>query len=90
MILRWDPTKAKANLDKHGLSFAEAVTAFDDPLSSTFPDAEHSRGEHRYLTIGMSITGRLVVVAHTDDGSEVRIISARYCTRKERQFYEEG
>jgi uncharacterized DUF497 family protein len=90
VIFRWDPAKAIINLEKHGVSFAEAATAFDDPLSATFPDAEHSRGEHRYLTIGMSIAFRVLVVAHTDDGREVRIISARPATRKEREYHEEG
>lgn len=89
MILRWDPAKEIANQQKHGVSFSEAATVLNDPLSTTFPDPEHSRGEQRYVTIGMSIALRVLVVAHTDDGRAVRIISARRATRKERGFYEE-
>ena len=68
----------------------EATTVFNDPLSATFPDPDHSIGESRYITIGMSGFGKLLVVAHTDRGEKVRIISARQATRQERRFYEEG
>lgn len=62
---------------------------FDDPLSTTFPDVDHSVGERRFLIIGMSALSRIVVVAHTEDGDTIRIISARTATRPERRFYEE-
>jgi uncharacterized protein len=89
VIFTWDPDKAAANLTKHGVDFREAATVFDDPLSTTFPDEGHSSGEHRFLTIGMSARGHLLVVAHTEEGETVRIISARPVTRRERKFYEE-
>ena len=91
MQFRWDPAKAVANEQKHGVSFREAATVLRDPLSTTFPDPEHSHGEQRYLTIGMSAEGRLLVVSNTEPGyEELRIISARPATRAERRFYEDG
>ena len=89
MVFTWDPAKAAANLKKHGVDFREAATVFDDPLSTTFPDDDHSISEHRFLTIGMSAPRRLLVVAHTEEGQTIRIISARPVTRREREFYEE-
>ena len=91
MALRftWDARKAAANLRKHGVEFSEATTAFDDPLSITIPDPSHSLGEQRFLLIGLTQRGRLVVVAHAERGSDIRIISARAATRSERQAYEE-
>jgi uncharacterized DUF497 family protein len=83
-----DPQKAAANLSKHGVDFREAATVFDDPLSATFPDSDHSTLEQRFLTAGMSASLRVLVVAHTEQGDTVRIISARLVTRRERQFYE--
>lgn len=90
MEFEWNPDKAALNLEKHGVSFQEAATVFDDPLSVTFPDPDHSTGESRYVIIGISRFGQLLVVAHTDRGEKVRIISARKATRQERRFYEEG
>ncbi len=84
----WDPAKAAINLKKHGVSFHEAASVLKDPLSTTFPDEEHSKGDRRDLTIGMSQNGRLVVVAHSERGETIRIISARPTTRHERGFYE--
>lgn len=89
MIFTWDPEKAAANLRKHGVDFREAATVIDDPLSTTFPDSDHSTSEQRFLTIGMSAPGRMLVVAHTEQGQTIRIISARPVTRRERKFYEE-
>jgi len=60
----WDPAKAAENLRKHGVDFREAATVFDDPLSTTFPDADHSTGEQRFLIIGMSALDRILVVSH--------------------------
>jgi len=85
----WDPAKAAENLRKHGVDFREAATVFDDPLSTTFPDADHSTDEQRFLIIGMSALGQILVVSHTDAGETIRIISARAATRRERRFYEE-
>jgi uncharacterized DUF497 family protein len=90
VIFRWDSAKAAANVTKHGVDFGEAATVLEDPLSTTFPDREHSRLERRYVTIGMSADQRLLVVCHTEEGDVVRIISARRATRWERRFYEEG
>jgi uncharacterized DUF497 family protein len=84
----WDPEKAKRNLKKHGVDFEEGVTVFYDPLSATFEDPDHSVGEHRYLTIGLSSRNRLLVVAHTERGKIVRIISARPATAYERKRHE--
>ncbi len=81
MEFEWDTNKATANLKKHGVSFTEAATVFGDPLSTTFPDPEHSIDESRYITIGLSSNGRLIVLAHTDRDNRVRIISAREATR---------
>ena len=89
MKFTWDPTKAAENLEKHGVDFREAATVFDDPLSTTFPDADHSEGEQRFLIIGLSALGRILVVSHTDTGDTIRIISARATTRREKKFYEE-
>jgi uncharacterized DUF497 family protein len=84
----WDTEKAKANLRKHRLGFAEAATVFQDPLAITIFDPDHSEEEDRYLTIGMSERNRAVIVAHTDRGERIRIVSARELTRDERRDYE--
>jgi len=84
----WDPEKAKKNLKKHGVSFEEAVTVFYDLLSATFDDPDHSVGEYRYITIGLSSYGRLIVVAHTERGEILRIINARPATMHERKRHE--
>lgn len=90
MKFEWNPDKAKLNYEKHNVSFEEAATVFNDLLSVTFPDPDHSVGESRYVIIGMSTFGQLLIVSHTDRGEKVRIISARKATRQERRFYEEG
>ena len=86
----WDPRKAIRNERKHGISFREATTAFADPLSITIEDPDHSEREHRYLLIGITALDHLVVVAHSERGNEIRLISARRATRAEREAYEEG
>jgi len=90
MKFSWDPKKAAANLEKHGVSFGEASTVFHDALSVTGSDPDHSGEERRFVTFGNSSQGRLLVVAHTDEGETIRIISARLVTRRERRIYEEG
>jgi uncharacterized protein len=90
MEFEWNPEKAAINLKKHNISFQEAATVFDDSLSVTFPDPDHSIWEDRYVIIGISRTGQLLVVSHTDREDRTRIISARRATRQERRFYEEG
>ena len=89
LIFEWDKRKATGNVRKHGVSFEEAATVFGDDLSITIPDPGHSVGEQRYLTVGFSEDGRLVVVAHADRGDTIRIISARKATRREKKQYEE-
>jgi len=84
----WDPRKAAANLRKHGVGFPGALTAFADPLSITVPDPTHSRREERFLLLGVTSRGRLLVVAHTELPDQIRIINARPATRAERETYE--
>lgn len=84
----WDTTKAKANLRKHGISFEEAASVFFDPLAYTFDDPEHSDGEHRFVTFGLSRKSRLLVVVHSERNRAIRIISARRATGHERGIYE--
>ena len=86
----WDARKALANLKKHGVDFKEAATVFYDPLSITFPDDGHSETEQRFLTVGRSVRGIVLVVAHTEEDDTIRIISARPATRLELRFYEEN
>lgn len=85
----WDAKKAQANLSKHGVSFAEAVTVFGDPLAMNMPDPDHSDSEQRFIVLGMSDRFRLLVVSYTERPPRTRIISARLATRKERKQYEE-
>jgi hypothetical protein len=90
MRFEWDENKAIRNFVKHGVSFEEAATVFGDPLSDTFDDPDHSAEERRFVIIGMSEKGRMLIVAHTDEEEVVRLISAREPTRREREFYEES
>ncbi|MEO8167310.1 MAG: BrnT family toxin [bacterium] len=89
MEFEWDTKKAEENLKKHHISFQEATTVFSDLLSRTISDAEHSRGESRYITMGLSSARKLLVVSHTDRGERIRIISARRAFPKEVREYEE-
>jgi len=86
----WNPAKARLNLQKHDVSFDEAATVFDDLDFISVIDEEHSKDEERYITLGLSKRGRLLVVAHTDRNGKVRLISARSATRKESKFYAEA
>jgi len=90
MEFDWDEAKAEANQAKHGVSFEEARTVFEDQFSVDFYDPDHSEDEHRYIIVGESGSGRLLVVAYTERGSTVRLISARRATRCEKKAYEEG
>jgi uncharacterized protein len=85
----WDAKKARSNLTKHDVSFEEASTVFGDPLSLTIPDPAHSQSEDRFIMLGTSHTGKLLVVVHTERGDSIRIISARRASRRERKNYEE-
>ena len=90
LSFEWDPNKARANAEKHAVSFSEAATVFGDMPSITYPDPDHSVDESRCITIGMSQFGRLLIIAHADRGDRIRIINARETTRSERKLYEEG
>jgi len=85
----WDPAKASRNRRKHRVSFQEAATIFGDPLAITFPDPDHSASEQRFITLGTSSMNRILIVAHIDRDQNVRIISARKATHRERKHYEE-
>jgi uncharacterized protein len=89
----WDAVKALANTHKHGVSFDQAATVFQDALALTVFDAAHSQQEERWFTLGFDASGVLLAVAHTFEATmptriRVRLISARPATRRERQFYE--
>jgi uncharacterized DUF497 family protein len=86
----WNVAKAARNVEKHGVSFEEASTAFGDPLSLTTPDPLHSVDEERFVLMGESVRGRILVVVHTEREGDIRIISARVATRRERGNYEQG
>jgi uncharacterized protein len=90
MFFEWDEKKAKTNYAKHQVGFDEAKTVFNDPLSITIHDKEHSLNEHRYVDIGISNKRRLLVVVYTERDSNIRIISSRRATKSEREAYEEG
>jgi uncharacterized DUF497 family protein len=85
----WDPRKAAENLRRHAVSFSEATTVLADLLSATVADPDHSGDERRYITIGLSNRGRLLMVAHVERRDRIRIISARKLTPSERRAYEE-
>ena len=89
MRFDWGSNKARINLRKHGVSFLEAATVFDDPLATYYEDPDHSIAERRYLTIGRSSNGRLLHIAFADRDERIRIIQARQPTRNERRQYEE-
>ena len=84
----WDVEKARTNLVKHGVSFDESSTVFGDPRSLTIPDTAHSQTEDRFIILGLSHRQRLLVVVHTGRGDNIRIISARPASRRERRQYE--
>lgn len=86
----WDEDKAKANFKKHKISFEKAKTVFSDPFLQTFPDEEHSDEEERFVNVGCSAEGKILVVIHTERDGKIRIISCRKATVSEREFYEEG
>jgi uncharacterized DUF497 family protein len=89
LSFEWDDQKARANLRKHGIRFDEAMTVFMDPFSVTIPDPDHSTDEQRYVDIGSSERGRVLVVVYTERSASIRIISCRRATPSERERYEE-
>lgn len=90
MQFEWNEKKAASNLSKHRVSFEEAKTIFDDPLYVDFYDPDHSEDEERYIIVGESNRGRLLIVSYTERGDSIRLISAREVTITEREAYEEG
>jgi uncharacterized DUF497 family protein len=90
MKIEWDPRKAKSNFRKHKVSFEEDSTVLSNPMAATGADPDHSITEDRFITFGVSEKGRPLVVAHTDEGETIRIISARTASKGERELYEEG
>jgi len=89
MEFEWDPSKATKNFQKHGVTFSEAASVFDDPLSVTVPDPDHSAREDRSIIVGQSHQGHLLIVSFAERTDRFRIISARELTRAERRAYEE-
>jgi uncharacterized DUF497 family protein len=90
LVFEWDAQKAKRNLRKHGISFDEAITVFDDSLAAIFPNEDHSGAEAREIIVGYSILNRLLLVCFTERAKDhVRIISARKATAPERNEHEE-
>ena len=87
MKYQWDPEKARANVKKHRVEFADAVGVFEDPRAITLEDPD-SEGEQRFVSIGMDFLGRIIVVVYTYRGEALRLISARKATKKEVSFYE--
>jgi uncharacterized protein len=90
MEFEWNQDKARANLTKHGISFDEAKTVFDDPLYVNFYDPDHSEDEERYIIVGQSTQHRLLIVSYAERKDKIRLISAREATRPEKKAYEEG
>lgn len=86
----WDRSKGRFNRLKHRVGFEEATTAFGDPLALVMDDTIHSWGEARYILLGRSAAGRLLVVVHVDHGTAIRIISARLASPREHRAYEQG
>jgi uncharacterized protein len=84
----WDNQKAASNFAKHGVAFTEATTIFGDPLELAVADPDHSQDECRFLSMGVSVTGRLLVVAYTERQGRMRIISAREVAPMEWRQYE--
>lgn len=90
MQFDWDPKKAEANRSKHGVSFEEAASVWQDYFYVDLFDHEHSIGESRFLMIGESASSRYLIISYTERGNAVRIISARELTPRERRDYEHG
>lgn len=90
MTFEWDENKARINLSKHGVSFDEAKTVFEDSFYVDFYDPDHSEAEERYLIVGQSKQNRLLIVSYTERQASIRIIRARGVTKQEREAYEEG
>jgi len=89
MEFEWNSKKARSNFNKHGISFDEASTVFEDTLATVYEDPDHSVEERRFLMIGLSSKGQLLHIAFADRGERIRIVNARKVTKKEKRLYEE-
>ena len=89
-LFEWDDEQAASNLRKHGVNFEEAKTVFEDPFALTVPDDLHSEDEQRWITLGLSLLARVLLVVHTERKERIRIMSARQATPSERSQYESG
>jgi len=89
LTYEWDEEKSRNNVRKHGVSFEEAKTIFNDPFAITIGDPDHSFSEERFLEIGMSAKGRILVVWYAERGDNIRVIGCRKATRSEWRKYEE-
>lgn len=90
LTFEWDEAKDLSNQRKHGVGFDEAKTVFNDPRSITISDEQHSDDEDRYIDIGLSSRGRLIVVSYTEREPNIRIISCRKATKREQKAYEQA
>ncbi len=88
LTFEWDEKKAEINIEKHGVSFVEVKSVFNDPIALTIFDPDHSIDEDRFIDIGLSLKGRILVVSYTERGEHIRFISSRPATAKERRVYE--
>ena len=86
----WDERKATINRKKHGVTFEEAATVFADPLARVYDDPDHSTHEHRFLLVGHSLVGRILLVVHAEIGDTIRLISARKPTPREREDFKQN
>lgn len=89
LVFEWDEVKATSNLKKHKISFEEAKTVFNDPLSITIADPHHSLDEERYIDVGVSSKGQILVVVYTERAENIRLISCRKATKQEQKAYEQ-
>ena len=89
LTFEWDENKSKQNFNKHGVTFVEAKTVFNDPFAITIEDPDHSDKEDRYLDIGLYFKGKMLVVWYTERDDSIRIIGCRKAKRFERNAYEE-
>ena len=90
LIFEWDPVKAEANFKKHGVTFAEGMTIFDDENAITIFDYSHSADEDRFGDLGLSKNGNMLSVVYTERGDRIRLIHVRRANREERRFYEKN
>ena len=91
LTFEWDEVKAITNLKNHKeVSFNEGKTVFNDPFLLTLPDTNNSENEERYINIGLSVKGRVLVLIHAERQGKIRIVSCRKATARERRYYEES